>query len=77
MTARRDVLDVERAPVPRATFAVRGSLVDVWPPHATAGDGVRDEPVRIEFYDDLVVSLKRFDPFEQRTHKEDGLAEIA
>ena len=58
------------------TFAVRGSLVDVWPPHATAGDGVRDEPVRIEFYDDLVVSLKRFDPFEQRTHKEDGLAEI-
>ena len=57
------------------TFAVRGSLIDVWPPQASSGDE-RDDPVRIELYDDLVVSLKRFDPFEQRTHKTDPLREI-
>ena len=57
------------------TFAVRGSLVDVWPA-ADLGSDARDEPVRIELYDDLVVSMKRFDPFEQRTNKDDTLAEL-
>lgn len=50
------------------TFAVRGSLVDVWPPDAEA-------PLRIELYDDLVVSIKPFDPFEQRTQKDVSLPE--
>jgi len=49
------------------TFAVRGSLVDVWPPDAEA-------PLRIELYDDLVASIKPFDPFEQRTSKEVSLS---
>ncbi len=42
------------------TFAVRGSLVDVFPPHAR-------EPSRIELDDELVVSIRRFDPDDQRT----------
>ncbi len=44
------------------TFAVRGALLDVWPPSAAA-------PVRIELYGDLVLHIKPFDPFEQRTRK--------
>jgi len=58
------------------TFAVRGSLIDVWPA-ADPGNDTHDEPVRIELYDDLVVSMKRFDPFEQRTNKDTSLAELA
>ncbi len=42
------------------TFAVRGSLLDVYPPHAR-------EPSRIELDDELVVSIRRFDPDDQRT----------
>ncbi len=42
------------------TFAVRGSIVDVFSPHAAG-------PVRIELDDWLVLSLKRFDPDDQRT----------
>lgn len=53
----------------RGTFAVRGALLDVWPPEDA-------EPSRVELYDELVVSIKRFDPFEQRTHKESSLTEL-
>ncbi len=42
------------------TFAVRGSILDVYPPHA-------QYPARIELDDWLVVSIKRFDPDDQRT----------
>ncbi|MDF2694164.1 MAG: mfd, partial [Labilithrix sp.] len=42
------------------TFAVRGSLLDVWAPGAP-------EPVRVELYGDLVVSIKPFDPTTQTT----------
>ena len=42
------------------TFAVRGHLIDVYPPHARY-------PVRIELDDWLVLSIKRFDPDDQRT----------
>ncbi|HVH42180.1 MAG TPA: transcription-repair coupling factor [Labilithrix sp.] len=42
------------------TFAVRGSLLDVWAPGAS-------EPVRVELYGDLVVSIKPFDPATQTT----------
>jgi transcription-repair coupling factor (superfamily II helicase) len=58
------------------TFAVRGSLVDVWPPVAQGGDFSRDEPVRIELDDELVVGLKRFDPHDQRTSKDADLDEL-
>lgn len=42
------------------TFAVRGALLDVWPPNAGF-------PARIEFYGDLVMSVKSFDPETQKT----------
>ncbi len=42
------------------TFAVRGGLLDVYPPHEPA-------PSRIEFDDELVASIKRFDPEDQRS----------
>lgn len=41
------------------SFAVRGALLDVWPP----GD---DDPLRVELFGDEVVSLRRFDPESQR-----------
>jgi len=42
------------------SFAVRGSLIDVYPPYAP-------EPSRIELDDDVVTSIRRFDPDDQRT----------
>ncbi|MGE0788719.1 MAG: transcription-repair coupling factor [Sandaracinaceae bacterium] len=42
------------------TFAVRGALVDIFPPHG-------GQPVRIELDDWLVLSIRRFDPEDQRT----------
>ena len=45
------------------SFAVRGALLDVWAPCA-------EQPARIEFYGDLVLSIKTFDPEDQRTSTE-------
>jgi len=42
------------------TFAVRGSLIDVYVP----GD---ERPVRVDLFGDVVDSLKHFDPASQRT----------
>ena len=42
------------------TFAVRGAIVDVWPPTSEA-------PVRLELFGDEVESLRAFDPSTQRT----------
>ena len=47
------------------SFAVRGALLDVWPPNL-------DVPVRIEMYGELVLSIQPFDPYEQRTKKVNG-----
>ncbi len=52
------------------TFAVRGSLLDVWPPGAP-------EPARIELYGDLVVSIKPFDATTQTTKALKGKADGA
>jgi transcription-repair coupling factor (superfamily II helicase) len=43
-----------------ATFAVRGAVVDVWPACETL-------PIRIELYGDRVLSVRPFDPAEQRS----------
>lgn len=51
------------------TFAVRGALLDIWPPSA-------DLPVRVELYGDLILSLRLFDPVAQRSiGSEDGSPE--
>src|SRR5262249_46265623 len=50
------------------SFAVRGALLDVWPPNA-------ELPVRIELYGDLVLHIKPFDPYEQRTKKKPGTSD--
>jgi transcription-repair coupling factor (superfamily II helicase) len=42
------------------SFAVRGALIDVYPPYAR-------DPSRIELDDDLVMAIRRFDPDDQRT----------
>ncbi len=44
------------------SFAVRGAVLDVWPPSA-------ELPARVELYGDLVLSIKPFDPNDQRTKK--------
>jgi transcription-repair coupling factor (superfamily II helicase) len=44
----------------RGEFAVRGSLLDVFPMGA-------DEPLRIDLFDDTIESLRTFDPDTQRT----------
>jgi transcription-repair coupling factor (superfamily II helicase) len=52
------------------SFAVRGALLDVWPPSS-------ESPVRVELYGELVLSMKPFDPIEQKTHKDaQGLQEL-
>ncbi|MEZ4263228.1 MAG: transcription-repair coupling factor [Polyangiaceae bacterium] len=69
----RDLADAGYLRVPLVedpgTFAVRGALVDVWPPG-------RASPVRIELYGDLVLSIKPFDPADQRTTTEAPCAQI-
>ncbi len=52
------------------TFALRGALLDVWPPSSP-------EPVRIEFYGDLVLSMKAFEPESQRTIRDVGEVVLA
>ena len=45
------------------SFAVRGAVIDVWPPESA-------RPVRIELLGDQVLSLKLFDPDNQRSLSE-------
>jgi len=44
----------------RGTFAVRGGILDIFPPNMTA-------PVRIDFFGDTVESIRSFDPLTQRS----------
>ncbi len=54
-------------------FAVRGGLIDVFPPNQT-------EPLRFDFFGDVVESIRAFDPETQRTTtrlKETTLAPVS
>ena len=51
------------------SFAVRGSLLDVWPPGC-------EEPARIELYGDAVLSIKAFDATLQTTRGDATLKEV-
>jgi transcription-repair coupling factor (superfamily II helicase) len=44
----------------RGTFAVRGGIVDIYPPDL-------EQPVRVEFFGDQVETLRSFDPMSQRS----------
>jgi len=46
----------------RGDYAVRGGVIDVFPP-------LYDSPVRLEFWGDRVESIRHFDPFSQRSIK--------
>ncbi len=43
-------------------FAVRGGIVDLFPPHCSL-------PCRVEFFDDEIESLREFDPASQRSQQ--------
>ncbi len=51
-------------PVPlveeRGSFAVRGDIVDLFPPNA-------EQPVRLDFYGDFIERMRPFDPASQRS----------
>ncbi|MCY3923005.1 MAG: transcription-repair coupling factor [Chloroflexi bacterium] len=49
-----------RIVVEPACFAVRGGIIDLWPP-------ADDAPVRVELFGDEVESMRRFDPMTQRS----------
>ena len=44
----------------RGTFSVRGGILDIFPPD-------QEKPVRIEFFGDLVETMRLFDPVSQRS----------
>jgi len=53
----------------RGEFAQRGGLIDIFP--------LTDEnPVRIEYFDDEVTSIRRFDSATQRSLQEENLTEL-
>ena len=51
-------------------FAVRGGLIDIFPPGA-------DEPVRLDFFGDQLESIRSFDPVTQRTTRQLHQFELA
>ncbi|MEZ4293378.1 MAG: transcription-repair coupling factor [Polyangiaceae bacterium] len=62
LTARLAAAGYVRSPLVEdpGTFAVRGALLDVWPPLA-------DNPVRVELLGDGILGMKAFEPEDQRT----------
>jgi len=55
------------------SFAVRGAILDVWPPGAVESSS---GPVRVELYGELVLSIKPFDVHTQKTTSQ-TISEIA
>ncbi len=51
-------------------YAIRGGIVDVWPPGESA-------PVRLDFFGDVLDGLRRFDPATQRTTEKLTRIELA
>lgn len=46
----------------RGCFAVRGDIIDLFPPDA-------EQPVRLDFYADFIENMRDFDPVTQRSNK--------
>ena len=53
----------------RGTYAVRGGIIDIFPP-------LYENPLRIEFFGDMVESIRYFDPETQRSFSETNISEI-
>src|SRR5690606_26592076 len=66
--AEHGYMRVEQVAEP-GEFAVRGALLDVYPAGAA-------EPVRIDFFDDEIETLRTFDPQTQRTRAEVDAARV-
>jgi transcription-repair coupling factor (superfamily II helicase) len=54
----------------RGQFSARGDIIDIYPPSL-------EEPVRLGLFDDIVESVRHFDPLSQRTTVKLRRAEIA
>lgn len=61
-SARLASMGYRRVPevVEKCAFAVRGGLIDVWPP-------TEPLPLRIDFFGDDIDTIRRFDPVSQRS----------
>ncbi|MGE5572310.1 MAG: transcription-repair coupling factor [Bacteroidota bacterium] len=72
LAARLAVMGYERADLVerRGQFSARGDILDVFPPDSPS-------PLRIEFFDDEIDSIREFDPASQRSSREAGHAGIA
>ena len=66
-----DSLGYLRVPIVEdpGSFALRGSLIDVWPP-------ALDAPVRVELLGDEILSMRPFDPFEQKTKRDVFVSDV-
>jgi transcription-repair coupling factor (superfamily II helicase) len=51
-------------------FAVRGGIIDLYPPPFAEDDSAIDAPVRLDFFGETVESIRYFDPITQRSLKE-------
>ncbi|HUF57039.1 MAG TPA: transcription-repair coupling factor [Thermohalobaculum sp.] len=56
--------------VEHGDFAVRGGIIDIYPPGA-------DLPLRLDFFGDVLEGVRRFDPESQRTVEKIGRVELA
>jgi len=54
-------------------YAVRGGIIDIYPPGDTDGGG----PVRLDLFGDVLDGARRFDPITQRTTKKLDMIELA
>ncbi len=49
-------------------FAVRGGIIDIYPPPFLDEEGIlHDGPIRLDFFGDIIESLRHFDPITQRS----------
>ncbi|MBU2982387.1 transcription-repair coupling factor [Lentibacter algarum] len=55
-------------------YAVRGGIIDIFPPSLSSGDG---GPVRLDFFGDILDGARHFDPATQRTTKQLDLVELS
>jgi transcription-repair coupling factor (superfamily II helicase) len=52
-------------------YSVRGGIIDIFPPpFITASETLHEGPIRLDFYGDIVDSLRSFDPLSQRSSAE-------